>query len=142
MILAAAVLTLACTVTQVLDGDTLVAQCPTAGRVHIRLAEIDAPEKRQPYGRAAAAHLRRLCLGQPATITTRSRDHYGRTVGRVECSGQDASAAQVAKGYAWPYPRYQTDAAIPAAAELARAQRLGLWRAARPIRPEDWRKKR
>lgn len=139
MILLSAILAMTCTVTSVLDGDTLVARCP-AEVVRVRLAEVDAPEKRQPYGRRSAAHLRRLCLNQSATVTPTTRDRYGRTVARVVCAGQDASAEQVRSGYAWAYTRYLTDASIAESASQARSERRGLWRAGKPIEPSKWRK--
>lgn len=140
MILLSAILAMTCTVTAVLDGDTLVTSCPSQPSLHVRLAEVDAPEKRQPYGGRSKANLRRLCLGQWAQVTPTIRDRYGRTVARVSCAGQDASIAQVERGYAWAYTKYLTDSSIADKAAAARAERVGLWRAKRPIEPSKWRK--
>lgn len=140
MILLSALLAISCTVTAVLDGDTLVAQCPAAPALHVRLAEVDAPEKRQPYGGRSKASLRRLCLGKVALITPIVRDRYGRTVSRVSCAGHDASGEQVARGYAWAYTKYLTDPSIAASATAAREGRIGLWRARHPIEPSKWRR--
>lgn len=131
---------MSCTVTAVLDGDTLVARCPTAAALHVRLAEVDAPEKHQPYGGRARASLRRLCLGQVATVSTTTIDKYGRTVARVSCAGQDASEAQVQRGYAWAYTKYLTDHSIVVEQDGAREQRVGLWRGRQPIEPARWRR--
>lgn len=138
--LASALLAMSCTVTAVLDGDTLVARCPTAAALHVRLAEVDAPEKRQPYGGRARASLRRLCLGQVAIVSPTTIDKYGRTVARVSCAGQDASEVQVRRGYAWAYTKYLTDQRIEVSAAHARDERIGLWRSARPVEPSKWRK--
>src|SRR6186713_1399010 len=139
-ILLSALVAMSCTVTAVLDGDTLVARCPSAAALHVRLAEVDAPEKRQAYGGRSKAHLRRLCLGQPAIVTPTVRDKYGRTVARVSCAGQDASEAQARAGYAWAYTKYLTDPGIADLAQHARAERMGLWRSNRPIEPQAWRR--
>lgn len=140
MITLSALIALTCTVTAVLDGDTLVARCPTAAAVHVRLAEVDAPEKRQPYGARSKASLRRLCLGKQVLIHPTAADRYGRTVARVSCAGQDASMEQVRRGYAWAYARYLTDPNIAADADQARAARIGLWRSGKPIEPQAWRR--
>lgn len=64
----AAVLT--CLVVGISDGDTLAARCPTADaahpyqRVKVRLAEIDAPESGQAFGRRSKEHLSALCFTQ------------------------------------------------------------------------------
>lgn len=140
MTLSAALIALTCAITGVLDGDTLVARCPTAAALHVRLAEVDAPEKRQPYGGRSRASLRRMCLGKQALIHPTAADRYGRTVARVSCAGQDASTQQVRRGYAWAYTRYLTDPGIAESAAQARAERIGLWRSCRPIEPQAWRR--
>lgn len=43
-----------CLVVKIADGDTLTARCGQAGayeQVKVRLAEIDAPEKKQAFGK-------------------------------------------------------------------------------------------
>lgn len=138
--LIASLLAMSCTVTQVLDGDTIVARCPSEAALHVRLAEVDAPEKKQAYGKRSAAHLRRLCLGTTAVITPQVRDKYGRTVARVSCNGVDASQSQAQAGMAWAYTKYLTDPTIAEAASAARMDHVGLWRSKRPIEPQAWRR--
>ncbi|RYY19600.1 MAG: thermonuclease family protein, partial [Cytophagaceae bacterium] len=60
---------LLCLVVGVSDGDTLKARCGQPGayeQVTIRLAEIDAPEKSQPFGQRSKDHLSDLCFGKQA----------------------------------------------------------------------------
>ena len=133
---------LVCLVVAVSDGDTLEARCGQAGayqQISIRLAEIDAPEKRQPYGQRSKLALSALCFGAWATIWPLSRDRYGRTVARLECRGKDANAEQVRQGMAWAFTRYQTDPEIKRLEEGARAARVGLWRDSAPQAPWEWR---
>ncbi|EHZ2427704.1 thermonuclease family protein, partial [Salmonella enterica] len=69
-------------VTRVLDGDTIeVLQDKTP--VRVRLANIDAPEKKQPFGSWSSKQLKSLIAGQPVTVTYMQKDRYGRVIGRV-----------------------------------------------------------
>jgi endonuclease YncB( thermonuclease family) len=77
---------LACTIIAIADGDTLTARCDDANIV-VRVAEIDAPEKGQPWGTRSRQHLAELCDGKLAVVRPRTTDRYGRTVARVECAG-------------------------------------------------------
>lgn len=134
---------LLCLIIAISDGDTLKARCGAPGayqQLIIRLAEIDAPEKAQPYGQRSRQHLADLCFQTQATIRPATRDRYGRTVARVECRGQDANAEQVRAGMAWAYTYYLTDPEIQHLQDAAKASRAGLWADPSPIPPWDWRK--
>lgn len=130
---------LLCLIVGISDGDTLTARCPDQ-TVKIRLAEIDAPEKKQPFGTKSRQALAALCFKQPAEILPQTRDKYGRTVARVSCNGRDASAAQLEAGLAWVYLKYSTDPALPPLEAAARADRAGLWADPNPTPPWDWRR--
>lgn len=136
--------TLLCLVIAITDGDTLKARCgdPDAyQQVTVRLAEIDAPEARQPFGERSRQHLAGLCFQQLATIKAQTTDRYGRTVARVDCRGTDANAEQVRAGMAWAYTKYLTDPVIQQAEQQARTERAGLWADPDPIPPWEWRRK-
>lgn len=134
---------LLCLVVAIADGDTLTARCGDSGayeQVKVRLAEIDAPEKAQPFGNRSRQSLAELCFQQQARISPLSTDRYGRTVARVSCQGTDANLHQVATGMAWAYTKYLTDPAIKRAEEEAHGARRGLWRDAEPVAPWEWRR--
>lgn len=124
---------LLCLIVSITDGDTLSARCPSGDAAHpyqqvrVRLAEIDAPESGQPYGRRSKEHLSALCFNVEATIRPTTTDRWGRTVARVECRGKDANLEQVRAGMAWAFTKYQTDAEFPRAELDARAARVGIW---------------
>src|SRR5690348_13391034 len=67
---------------RVKDGDSLVAKIQGVA-MEIRLAEIDAPELGQPYGRDARQALASLASGQQLVIMPLDTDRYGRTVAHV-----------------------------------------------------------
>ena len=146
---AAAPATTTCLVVRIADGDTLTARCGAPGdyqQVKVRLAEIDAPEKAQPFGERSRQSLAAMCAGEQAVLRPTTTDRYGRTVARVECRGRDANSEQVRAGMAWAYTQYQTDPAIPRLELQARRARTGLWSdlgtAAEPAPPWEWRKAR
>jgi len=107
--------------------------------INVRLAEIDAPERRQPFGERSRQYLSALCFLQSAAVRTVGRDRYGRTIARVACSGSDASASLVRAGMAWAYTKYLKDAEIGALEAEARAERVGLWADRSPVPPWMWR---
>lgn len=115
-------------VVAVMDGDTL--------------AEIDAPEKGQPFGQRSKQSLSGLCFGREAVIEDRGHDRYGRAIGRVSCGGIDTSAEQVRRGMAWVFDRYAADRTLYAIQDEARAARRGLWSDAAPVPPWEWRAQR
>lgn len=140
---------LLCLVVGISDGDTLTARCSTQDAAHpyqqvkVRLAGIDAPERRQPFGERSRQHLAGLCFQQQARITVRTTDRYGRSVADVECRGQDTGTEMVRAGLAWWYVRYGKDHRHLAAVEAdAKARRVGLWADREPVAPWDFRRKR
>ena len=131
---------LLCLVVGISDGDTIKVRCADRPQMVIRLAEIDAPEKAQPFGQRSKELLSALCFKKQAEIRPSTRDRYGRTVARVLCAGTDANAAMVRSGMAWAYTRYLTDPQIQAMELVARRERLGLWAEPHPVPPWEWRK--
>jgi len=128
-----------CRVVAVLDGDTL--QC-LAGlqRITVRLGQIDAPEKAQPYGQRAKYALAARVFGREVRLERQETDKYGRRVARVWLGEVDINRQQVSDGWAWVYRQYAREAAYYAAERSARAGRAGLWADARPVAPWDWRR--
>src|SRR4051812_20137703 len=116
-------LLVACVVVGVTDGDTVRVRCGEPdhySQLVVRLSEIDAPEKAQPFGRQSKEWLSGLCFKQAAQVTPTTTDRYGRLVARVSCAGRDASAEMVAAGMAWFFVRYGKDQTISALEHRAR----------------------
>jgi endonuclease YncB( thermonuclease family) len=61
----AAAALLLCVIVGITDDDTLTARCQ-AQTIKVRLAEIDAPEKGQPFADRSKQHLSSLCYASPA----------------------------------------------------------------------------
>lgn len=129
-----------CKVVGVTDGDTITALCAGNEQVKVRLAEIDAPEKKQPFGTRSKQSLSDLCFGKQADVLPQTKDRYGRTIARVKCDGQDASAHQVQTGMAWVFDRYVTDRSLYTLQNMARTGGRGLWVEAGAVAPWEWRR--
>ncbi len=72
------------------DGETLYVLDAKDKDHTIRLAGIDAPERRQAYGLASRKHLASIVAGKQVTVEYQKRDRYGRIVGKVLVDGVDA----------------------------------------------------
>jgi endonuclease YncB( thermonuclease family) len=129
-------------VVAVSDGDTLTLLTPDKTQVKIRLAEIDAPEKGQPYGEKSKQILSGLVFGKDVSVQSQSKDRYGRILGRVFIDGLDVNLRLVEQGAAWTYDQYLTDQNIKKAETSAREGQLGLWalQADQIVPPWEWRR--
>jgi micrococcal nuclease len=122
------------------DGDTLTVRDGDTKTV-IRLAEIDAPERAQPYSQVSRRNLEALCRDAKAIeITPVDIDRYGRTVAHVRCDGVHVNWRQVEDGMAWCLIRYlkQPDVCLPLE-RAAREAKKGLWREPNPQSPWTFR---
>jgi endonuclease YncB( thermonuclease family) len=132
-------------VIHVADGDTVTVLDDTRTQYKIRLAGIDAPEKKQAFGQRSKESLSDLVFSKSVTVETDKRDKYGREIGKVLVDGVDANLEQVKRGMAWHYKAYereqpQLDRKVYAEAENeARAARRGLWADSEPVPPWDFR---
>ena len=142
----------------VMDGDTVMvlreggseaAGSPPASplrglrngkKIKIRLANIDAPEKAQPFGKQARDSLQELVGKKQIQIDSRAVDQYGRTVGFIKVDGLNVNQEQVRRGMAWDYSHFHTDKIYVGLQSDARRARRGLWAQPNPQAPWQWRK--
>ncbi|HNU66683.1 MAG TPA: thermonuclease family protein [Methylotenera sp.] len=133
-------------VTYVYDGDTVklhpVNTFSQKGDFKLRITDIDAPERNQPFGQKSRRALIQLCQGNHVIATTEviAKDQYQRALGKLQCNQVDASLHLVNLGLAWYNSKYANDVALYSAEVNARAQKLGLWADKKPIAPWAWRK--
>ena len=137
-------------VVAVADGDTVtVLHQTTAGprQVRVRLTEIDAPERGQPWGTRARQALADKVFGRTVWVAADGEDRYGRLLARLHVAdgetraGRDVNRELVREGHAWVYRRYATENWLPDEA-AARESGLGLWSlgADGSIPPWEWRR--
>jgi len=128
------------TVGRIFDGDSFLVR-PEKGRdVDVRLQDIDAPEKSQPYGNTARAALVKLIADRKVFVDVLDTDRYGRKVVRVyrEPDRLDVVKAMVRDGHVWVYRRTIHDRALIALEDAARAKRSGLWALPEEDRLPPW----
>jgi endonuclease YncB( thermonuclease family) len=132
----------------VTDGDTVKIRDADRKEHSVRIVSIDAPEKThrdkpgQRYSEKSRRHLARLADDRRVRLETHGRDDYGRVLARVWVDGVDVGLAQVCAGYAWVYEAFIDElpdeadrSAYRACQATAKANRLGLWRDAKPTPP-------
>jgi endonuclease YncB( thermonuclease family) len=130
------------------DGDTLPLLDADHVQHKIRLAGIDAPEKRQAFGDRSKQNLAALVARRQVAVEWNKLDRYGRVIGKVLIGSEDVCLAQVRAGLAWHYKAYEreqtpVDRQRYGRAELeARANKRGIWRDLAPTPPWDFRQLR
>ena len=106
----------------------------------IRLTEIDAPERDQPFGKASTKYLKSLLKDGRGDVDISGIDKYGRKLGRLYWRGKDINRELVSAGYAWVYDQYVTDNSFYENQSKARNSKKGLWEDQNPLEPWNWRK--
>lgn len=128
-------------VTGVKDGDTIeILKERTSYR--IRLAGIDCPEKKQPYGSQAKQFVSELCFGKTVTARILSQDRYGRHIALIILpDGRNLNHELLRHGLAWHYKQYSKNRHLAALEAEARQRRIGLWSDKNPIPPWEFRRR-
>ena len=135
-------------VVAIADGDTITVLDAANVQHRIRLAGIDAPEKKQAFGTRSKQSLSDQIFSKSVSVEAGQKDRYGREIGKILVNGLDANLEQVSRGLAWHYKAYEREQSAgdrrlsDAAENEARAAKRGLWSDADPTPPWDWRKGR
>ena len=129
-------------VIKIADGDTLTLLTPSNQQVKIRLAGVDTPERKQPFGNKAKQALSNLAFQKQALVEIAAKDRYGRTIGVVFVDGLNVNAELVKQGMAWVYRKYTDDERLYVLESEAKQAKRGLWLDENPIPPWEWRRGR
>jgi len=124
----------------VTDGDTLTVLVDRQP-IQVRLAEIDTPERGQPWANRAKQALSDKVFGQVVELQVVDTDRYGRTVAKVYRDGRDMNREMVREGHAWVYRKYLRDRSLLEDERQAREAEAGLWALpeAQRVPPWEWR---
>lgn len=132
-------------VVEVIDGDTVTVLVQGSEQLKVRLAGIDAPERKQAFGQRAKQRLSALVFRKTVTVVGRKQDRYRRLIAKLLVDGHDANLEMIALGYAWHFKRYELDqspedrVAYSNAEARARAERRGLWEDPGALPPWEFR---
>lgn len=138
---AAQVETFSAKVIAVMDGDTVLILRAGHKPEKVRMLNIDAPEKSQPYGRQSQQALATMVLKRQAEVQITAHDQYGRLLGQISVDGRNINEEQVKQGMAWEYSGYHSNRAYIALQSEAQQARRGLWGQTSPQAPWQWRKR-
>lgn len=133
-------------VVRITDGDTITVLSKEKQQHKIRLAGIDTPERKQPFGHRAKESLSDMIFNKDVTVEWDKKDRWGRIIGKVLSGTEDVNLKQVEIGHAWWYRRYAHEQSTSdqelykRAEDKAKHAGRGLWREPSPVPPWDWRK--
>ncbi len=127
-------------VVAIADVDTLTVLDEAKTQHKIRLAGIDAPEKKQAFGTKARENLAAMVFRQNVRVEVIDVDRYRREVGRIYLGDRFINMEMVRDGFAWRYVQYDRPEEFTTAENDARTHGRGLWHDAHPVPPWEWRK--
>lgn len=131
-----------CRVVGISDGDTFTCLDANKRQIKVRMAEIDTPESKQPFGTRSKQALSALVFGKTVRLDVQDTDRYGRTVARAFVGNTDVNRELVRQGAAWVYRDYLRDRSLLAVEDDARNAKRGLWALPETERmpPWEWRR--
>lgn len=133
-------------VIRIADGDSVTILDMNKVQHKVRLVGIDAPERKQPFGKRSKQSLSDMVFRKMVTVKSNKRDQYGRELGKILINGVDVNLEQIRRGMAWHYKlnKYDQSASdrqtYANTERKARVIRQGLWIDSAPLPPWIWRK--
>ncbi|MDH5727952.1 MAG: thermonuclease family protein [Gammaproteobacteria bacterium] len=126
------------------DGDTITILTSEKEQIKIRLAEIDTPEKKQPYGQKAKQALSDKIYNQNVSVKVQTKDRYGRVIGHIYLGQRWINEEMIKDGNAWVYRQYSKSKHLLSLEQQAKAAKRGLWALPESQRqpPWEWRKQK
>ncbi|MEM0541019.1 thermonuclease family protein [Flavobacterium sp. j3] len=123
------------------DGDTVVVLDSLNNQTTLRLAEVDCPEKSQPFGTKAKQFTSDQIYLKTIKYVVTDTDRYGRSIAMIyyDTDNKYLSAEIIKAGMGWHYKRYSTSKELALLEENARKNKIGLWLDNNPINPSEWR---
>jgi len=125
------------------DGDTVVVLDSLNNQTTLRLAEVDCPEKNQPFGTKAKQFTSDQIYLKTIKYVVKDTDRYGRSIAMIyfDEDNKYLSAEIIKAGMGWHYKRYSTSKELADFEINARKNKIGLWVDSNPIEPSAWRNK-
>ena len=135
-------ITLKAKVVGIKDGDTVVVLDSLNNQTTLRLAEVDTPEKSQPFGTKAKQFTSDQIYLKTIKYVVTDTDRYGRSIAMIyyDEDNKYLSAEIIKAGMGWHYKRYSTSKELAQFEDNAKKNKIGLWIDNNPIAPWEWRK--
>jgi endonuclease YncB( thermonuclease family) len=129
-------------VVAIADGDTFTLLTSNKQQIKVRMAQIDTPEKNQPFGAKSRQVLSDLIFSKEVLVVQQDIDRYGRLVGQVYVGDIDVNRKMVQEGMAWVYRQYLNDESLLEIEKEARENTRGLWSlpSTEQVPPWEWRR--
>ncbi|PZU20144.1 MAG: nuclease [Shinella sp.] len=128
-------------VVSVLDGDTVIVLDNNI-QTKLRLAEIDCPEKNQPFGKKAKQFTSDRVFSKTIFYEVTGKDKYGRSIAKIYYGPSKIylNKELVEFGLAWHYKKYSDSEELSRLEVNARNKKIGIWSEKDFIEPSAWRK--
>ena len=127
-------------VVAITDGDTFKLLTNDSIVHRIRIANIDCPERKQPFSKRAKQFTADAIFGKKIEVEVLNTDRYGRLIANVFYdNGLILNEELLRFGYAWHYKKYSKDQNLQAIEDEARINKIGLWQDSMSIPPWEWR---
>lgn len=125
------------------DGDTVKLLTRDSTLIKVRLANIDCPERKQPFSKRAKQFTSKAIFNKNVELVYLKKDRYGRFIGHVIYDDSlNLSNELLKNGLAWHYRKYSKDTILQNLENKARKQKIGLWQDPTSIPPWEWRNKK
>ena len=124
------------------DGDTVVVLDSLNNQITLRLAEVDCPEKSQPFGTKAKKFTSDQIYLKTIKYVVTDIDRYRRSIAMIyyDTDNKYLSAEIIKAGMGWHYKRYSTSKELALLEDNAKKNKIGLWVDNNPIAPWEFRK--
>ncbi|MEW4923951.1 thermonuclease family protein [Algibacter sp. 2305UL17-15] len=127
-------------VTAITDGDTFKLLTKDSTLIKVRVANIDCPERKQPFSTKAKQFTSEAIFGKNVTLDYLKKDRYGRFICNVIYNDSlNLSHELVKHGFAWHYVKYSKDTYLQVLEDEAKVIKIGLWQDKNAMPPWEWR---
>lgn len=122
------------------DGDTVVVIDSLNRQTTLRLAEVDCPEKNQPFGTKAKQFTSDKVYLKTVKYVVIDTDRYGRSIAMIYYDNNKYLSAEIIRaGMGWHYKKYSKSLELAELELQAKKERRGLWIDNNPKSPNEWR---
>lgn len=127
-------------VVAITDGDTFKLLKLDSTLVRVRIANIDCPERKQPFSQKSKQFTSDAIFGKTVHVNVQKNDRYGRLIADVIYDTNKNLGHELLKaGFAWHFVKYSKDKTLAALEQEARKNKVGLWIEPNAIAPWEWR---